>query len=148
MADAAGAVKRGRQAITDRLRALGALVDDVRVPPRSHRLRVRNTRAGNPLQIAVRSRTAGTWQTQASLGTPASTDRPDDAFWVLVDLGASPYEFYVIPEWWMLDDIYAHHERYLAAHGGTRAQSPNSDHHAIPTSRVRQWRDRWDLLGL
>jgi hypothetical protein len=148
MADAVGTAKRGRRAVGDRLRALGALVADVRVPPQSHRLRVTNTRAGKPLLVAVRSRTAGTWQTQASLGTPAPTNRPDDTFWILVDLGASTMEFYVIPEWWMRDDIYVHHQRYLAAHGGTRANSPGSDHHAIPTSRVREWRDRWELLGL
>jgi len=148
MADAVGTARRGRELVAERLRARGALVDEITVPPRSHRLRVRGTRAGTTVLVAVRARTTGTWQTQASLGTPAPGDPPGDAFWLLVDLGAAPAEFYVVPEWWMLDDIHRVHSHYLAEHGGRRAQTPGSDHHAISTARVSEWRDRWDLLGL
>jgi hypothetical protein len=148
MTDAVSTAARGRQLVAERLRGLGGRVDEVFLPVRSHRLRVRGTPNGKPLLVAVRSRTSGTWQTQASLGTPAPASPSAGAFWVLVDLGTDPVEFYVVPEWWMLDDIHTVHQRYLASHGGTRAHNAASDHHAIGTARVYQWRDRWDLLGL
>jgi hypothetical protein len=44
-----------------------------------------------------------------------------DAFSVLVDLGATHPEFYVVPEWWMENDIYEAHQEYLAQHRGHRA---------------------------
>lgn len=147
MTDARTTAGRGRQVVRDRLEGSGARVEETYLPPRSHRFRITNP-AGRSVLVAVRARTTGTWQTNASLGVPAPADRPGDAFWILVDLGASPNEFYVVPEWWMLDDIHTHHQRYLASHGGTRAHNPKSDHHAIAKGRVSEWRDRWNLLGL
>ena len=55
---------------------------------------------------------------------------------------------YVVPEWWMRNDIYDTHAENLRSHGGSRALSPDSDHHAIRTERVAQWLGRWDQLSV
>lgn len=87
----------GRNSVAERLRSLGCAVEEVTVPPRAHRLKVRVPGRSTVL-VAVRSKTAGTWQTQASLGTPAPASPPQDVFWAFVDLGAQPVAFYVVPE--------------------------------------------------
>jgi hypothetical protein len=71
-------------------------------------------------------------------------------FWVLVDLEQSPGppQFYIVPEWWIENDIYTVHQQLLVEHGGHRARTDESTHHAIEHSRIEQWRDRWDLLGV
>jgi hypothetical protein len=69
-------------------------------------------------------------------------------YWILVDLEQDPPSFYVVPNWWMENDIYTAHADYLSQHGGTRAVSPKSRHHAIRPHRVEQWLERWDELGL
>lgn len=61
---------------------------------------------------------------------------------------ADPTDFYVVPRWWIENDIFRAHNEYLARHGGQRANNPDATHHRIPTDRVIQWKDRWDLLGL
>ncbi|MFN8124659.1 MAG: hypothetical protein U0237_19805 [Thermoleophilia bacterium] len=109
----------GRNAVAERLRSLGCAVEDVTVPPRAHRLKVRVPGRGTVL-TAVRSKTAGTWQTQASLGAPASP--PQDVFWVFVDLGGQPVAFYVVPEWWILDDIHRDHQAHRPTRGQTRGE--------------------------
>ncbi|MBA4159680.1 MAG: hypothetical protein H0X65_19720 [Gemmatimonadetes bacterium] len=45
-------------------------------------------------------------------------------------------------------NIHEAHQEYLHRHGGRRAVTQDSDHHAIQPHRVRAWRDRWDLLDL
>jgi hypothetical protein len=67
---------------------------------------------------------------------------------VLVDLRLAAPKYFVMPEWWIKNDIYDAHADYLAAHGGVRPGKPDSLHHAIPVARVDQWRDRWDVLGI
>jgi hypothetical protein len=104
-------------------------------------------RAGE-LRLLVRARTAGDWQTRASYGQPRAEEEHPTAFWVLVHLGPGIVQCYVVPEWWMQNDIYVAHEEYLGRHDGTRALNPDSDHHAIPTKRVAEWLDRWDQMRL
>ena len=74
----------------------------------------------------------------------------DDNFWVFVDLPDAPAvpAYFVAPEWWVLNDIYHHHKAYLGKHGGKRAVNANSTHHAIQRTRIEEWRNRWDILGL
>lgn len=57
-------------------------------------------------------------------------------------------EYFVVPEKWIQKDIDAAYAAYLKRHGGKRARTPGSTHHAIRKDRVEQWRDRWDLLGI
>jgi hypothetical protein len=51
-----------------------------------------------------------------------------------------------MPEWWIQNDIFETHAAYR--HGGRRSGGSDSMHHGIATSRVEQWSDRWDLLGI
>ena len=101
---------------------------------------------GGEVRLLVRARTAGAWQTRASYGEPRVQDAYPTRFWVLVHLNRGTAQCYVVPDWWMRNDIYEKHEEYLRAHGGSRALNPESDHHAIRTERVAQWLDRWDQL--
>jgi hypothetical protein len=48
----------------------------------------------------------------------------------------------------MQNNIRDAHLEYLDRHGGQRARTKDSTHHAIPVPRVEQWRDQWDLLGI
>ncbi|MGN6608166.1 MAG: hypothetical protein ACTHMS_14280 [Jatrophihabitans sp.] len=99
------------------------------------------------VRLVVRARTAGDWQTRASYGTPMAEDEHPRAFWVLVHLGPGPaVRSYVVPEWWMLNDISEKHDEYLAFRSGTRPVNPDSDHHSIATNRVEQWLERWDQI--
>jgi len=72
----------------------------------------------------------------------------DGRFWVLVDLKAEHPEFYVMPEWWIRDNIHATHEAYLLKHKGVRSKAYGSTHHAISHRRVEQWKGRWAELGI
>lgn len=99
--------------------------------------------------IQVKTKRGGrVWQTSTTKGTQREQVRHPDRFWVLVDLALDDPEYYVVPEWWMQNDIYNAHQEYLKEHGGQRARTPDSTHHAITVARVEQWRDRWDLLGI
>jgi hypothetical protein len=100
----------------------------------------------DPIQVYVKTRRVGDWQTTIKLGQ-ARSDESRGEFWLLVDLMGSP-DFYVVPASWMENDIYRVHQAYLEKHGGRRRDNPASDHHALPQRRIAQWRDRWDLLGL
>lgn len=99
--------------------------------------------------IQVKTKRGGrVWQTRTTRGMPREREQAPTRFWVLVDLAVEDPEYYVVPEWWMQNDIHAAHQEYLEAAGGQRAKNPASTHHAIGPSRVEQWRDRWDLLGI
>jgi hypothetical protein len=37
---------------------------------------------------------------------------------------------------------------HLRRHGGHRAKTASSTHHAIQKGRIADWHGRWDLLGL
>lgn len=98
--------------------------------------------------IQVKTKTAGTWQTRTTRGMSRDPEDSPVRFWVLVDLRTEPPGFYVIPEWWMQNDIFTAHQAYIGRHGGKRKTSTDSTHHAIQERRVQEWRDRWDLLGI
>lgn len=101
------------------------------------------------IQVKTKSGSSSGWQTQTTRGKCAPYPE-ESRFWILVDLdeiGSAP-SYYIIPEWWMLNDIYEAHQTYLNQHGGTRPVKRESKHHKIERRRVEQWRDRWDLLGV
>ena len=103
--------------------------------------------------IQVKAKFGGSaWQTSITRGrrwSPQAFGEDVGRFWVLVDLRQSAPGFYVMPERWIENDIASDHAAYLAAHGGVRpGNNPNSTHHAIQTTRVEQWLERWDLLGI
>lgn len=97
--------------------------------------------------VRVSAKRQGTWQTSTAYGVPNSPPETHSRLWVFVNLESDPPQFFVVPEAWMVEDIWAVHERYVTDHGGARARSPRSTHHKIETGRIARWRDRWDLLG-
>jgi hypothetical protein len=106
------------------------------------------------IHIQVKTKRGGrTWH--SSIVGSASTSPPDNPstetlFWVFVDLGerdSSP-QYWVVPDWWIRNDIYQAHQSYLDRHGGQRARNPNSTHHAIDEQRLAEWRNRWEILGI
>ena len=66
---------------------------------------------------------------------------------LLGDLATWP-RYWIVPDWWIRNDIYKAHKAYLARHGGTRPGNPDSKHHAIDESRLKEWQTRWDILGV
>jgi hypothetical protein len=110
-----------------------------------------NTEQTHTAAIQVKTMTAGTWQTSITRGQKREEPTEEEThFWIFVELKnpPAPPHFFVVPEWWIENDIYGAHKDYLAKHGGKRAITEGSTHHAIKRSRVEQWRDRWDVLGL
>jgi hypothetical protein len=98
--------------------------------------------------IQVKTKTAGTWQTSTKRAVKGREPEVETKYWVLVDLGKEYPEFYIVPRWWMENDIHEAHSKYLAEAGGHRVRNDASTHHAIPKSRIAEWKDRWDVLGL
>jgi hypothetical protein len=139
--------RRGIAAAIAELEQRGARVD------RATSLRSANTLRvvapdGKPAEVYVKTRASGTWQTDTRKGSPSDERRDERRFWLFVDLTADPSAFYLVPAWWVENDIYEIYQRDLARFGGSRPRSPHSTHHGIKEERIVQWRDRWDILGL
>ena len=100
------------------------------------------------IKIQVKTKTTGAWQTSITRGKERTEPGSEDRFWVLVDLSADYPDFYVVPEWWMQNDIHASHNEYLAKSGGHRVKNNDSTHHSIQTARIAQWKGKWDVLGI
>ena len=109
---------------------------------------VSDRRQTRTVVLQVKTKTSGTWHTTITRGRIRESVHDETRFWVFVDLAEQPPAFYVVPEWWIENDIHQEHQAYLARHGGRRAQNPESKHHGIPSGRVKEWRDRWELLGV
>lgn len=102
------------------------------------------------IQVKTKSASSPGWQTQTTKGMPRSENPDESSYWVLVDLrepGVAP-EYYVIPEWWIQNDIHGAHQAYLARHAGIRPRTQDSKHHKIDLKRIEPWRGRWDILGI
>jgi hypothetical protein len=100
--------------------------------------------------IQVKTKTGkGGWQADTRSGQPHKTKPTNEtAFWVLVDLSQADPQYYVMPAWWIENDIYKTHNQYLDEHGGHRPHTADSTHHLITVQRVEQRKDRWDVLGI
>jgi hypothetical protein len=103
------------------------------------------------VSIQVKTKTTGTWHTSIQRGRPREEEPDETNFWIFVDIGKDPEarpSFFIVPGWWIENSIHVEHAAYLARHGGERARSAASTHHAIAVSRLKGWRERWDLLGI
>lgn len=95
----------------------------------------------------------GSWQSSIVGSEPRSApaDPLDETnFWVFVSLGEvgeSP-RFWIVPDWWIRNDIYQAHQAYLERHGGVRPGNPGSKHHSIAENRLEEWEGRWEILGI
>jgi hypothetical protein len=100
--------------------------------------------------IQVKTKRSGSWQTSLREWTPRVPEVAETRFWVFVDLHeseASP-DYFIVPEEWVHKDIQRAHSEYLERHGGQRARTPTSKHHAIDRRRIEEWQDRWEQLGV
>ena len=103
------------------------------------------------IHIQVKTKRGGrTWHSSIVGSKPMNPPADETNFWVFVDLAdldASP-RYWVVPDWWIRDNIYRTHKTYLDSHGGKRARNPESTHHAINESRLEEWQGQWDILGI
>lgn len=102
------------------------------------------------VSIQVKTRRAGTWHASIDDGRKCKTTSKEKHFWVFVDIENvnAPPTYYVVPLWWIQNNIYETHDTYLKKHGGSRAKNPNSKHHGIDPKRIVQWKERWNILKL
>jgi len=103
------------------------------------------------VQIQVKTSSAGGWQTSTKRGLHREEPSEEETtFWVFVELrkNVAPPEFYIVPEWWIQNDIYESHKEYLDKHGGVRPNAPQSTHHKIDGRRIAAWHDKWELLDI
>ena len=107
-----------------------------------------NMERSRTVQIQVKTRRSGSWQTKITEGRPSRENPHETAFWVFVDIASSIPLYYVCPDWWIRNDIHMNHQAYLQRHGGTRAKNPASLHHGITRKRIERWEGRWDILCL
>jgi hypothetical protein len=141
--NAASTARAGRDLAVAELVKRGWTVKNTQVDRRPVLLAERGDRKR---RLRVSTRRSGTWQTSTRNAHRQAPRELEDRLWLFVDLAGGEPKFYVVPEAWMVEDIYQHHQRYLGRHGGERKDSPGSTHHAIPEDRIVTWRDRWDLL--
>ena len=128
-----------KNALTNRGLRVEEHSDSRRIVLRAH------GKAGNSVAVLTRGKRAGTWQ--GSIDDPLYDPSPGSEFyWVFVDLSTSLPLFFVCPGSYVAADIDRAHAKYLEHHGGRRAESNESKHHAIRLHRVEGWRDVWAPL--
>jgi hypothetical protein len=98
----------------------------------------------------VTAKTSGDWQTSVTYGRGSAGGdvASKERYWIFVDLGADPAEFYVAPAIWVRNEITKRNQEFLLRNGGKRPVNPDSVHHKIKAKWIEQWRHRWGLLGL
>jgi hypothetical protein len=102
------------------------------------------------LRVKVKTKRKGNWHTRIEEAKP--TDTPLDSkdgsfFWVFVDLEGAP-RYWIVPDEWLRKNVCEEHQLYLKKHGGHRPKNDASNHHAIAESRLENWQDTWDILGI
>jgi hypothetical protein len=100
------------------------------------------------VNIQVKTRRSGSWHTSIREGGQSGENLDETTFWIFVDLSKQAPDYYVVPDWWIRNDIWKAHTAYLERHGGQRPGNPNSQHHGIRLDRIVEWKDRWDLLRI
>jgi len=108
-----------------------------------------NSTAGERFEVFTQSRTKTTWHIEIDRDMEMQHPADDHQFWIFVNLAASPAGFYVVPSWWMQNNIYQEHfYEHWALNDGYRMRKRGGQHHEIQEYRIEQWKSRWDLLGL
>ena len=103
---------------------------------------------GHQYKVITRSKTKGDWQTSIKYGEKCGENPIEREYWLFVDLGFDPPKFYPVPLWWIKNDIYGAHQRYLDKHGGHRARNDKSSHHSVRLPRIQRWESEWSEMGL
>jgi hypothetical protein len=113
-----------------------------------------NSDQSRTVQIQVKTKKGGrSWH--ASIVDCMAMEEPPNPldiikFWVFVGLGAynAAPRYWIVPDWWMRNDICRVHQEYLGRHGGRRAKTPDSTHHALEEKRLSEWQGTWEILGI
>ena len=110
-----------------------------------------NSDESRAVYIQVKTKRSGkTWHSSIIGSQPMLPIDNESNFWVFVDLGISDEHprYWIVPDWWIKNDIYKAHQAYLNKHGGQRVSNPDSTHHAIEEKRLEEWLGRWEILGI
>jgi hypothetical protein len=102
---------------------------------------------GKRYKFTTRSKKSKTWQTSITYGKECPGNQNESEFWVFVDIANEQGAFYIVPLFWVKNDIYIFHKEYLKKHGGHRPFNENSIHHSIAVKRIEKWKDEWRLMG-
>lgn len=109
-----------------------------------------NSSHSRTIDVLVKTKQKGNWHTKAPEAVETTTP-PDSSivskFWVFVDFSGAP-QYWIVPDWWIRNDIHIAHKKYLEKHGGHRARNDNSNHHSIEEGRLEGWQDKWEILGV
>jgi len=139
----------GMYAVERMLNKLGASNINTKKEGNKRSIHFTSSDGKSTFSIVTRSKTKGAWQTTIDYGEPLTEKTAENVFWVFVDLdNIDNLKFYIVPRWWISNNIYEIHQEYLAKHMGTRPRNPDSKHHSVQLSRIKQWENRWDLLNL
>ena len=105
---------------------------------------------GKEFKITTRSKASGTWQTDIRYGKKRQEQIGEKEYWIFIDLETEPnifYKFYIVPFWWIQNDIYTSHARYTSKYRGRR-DNDDSKHHGIELKRIEKWQNKWELIEL
>lgn len=105
------------------------------------------------VSVQVKTRRSGTWHANDRDAEPREENPNEDRYWVFVDLSNKDQhpDYYIVPEWWLKNNMWEARVAYEAKRGRKVKVSElplESSHHAIGLERIREWEDRWDVLGL
>ena len=73
-----------------------------------------------------------------------------DHYWIFVSLKDGGQEYYIVPDEEVRSRLVREfHLAYLCKHGGQRpGKKHNSLHHSFQDKHLKEWKDKWDSLGL
>ena len=99
------------------------------------------------LMIQVKTRRKGTWHSNNKEGKKSNRKPNETKFWIFVDIekDEKPPIFYIVPDWWIRNDIHEKCVAYIKKHKGKQS---SSTHHGIDVKRIERWKDRWDILRI
>jgi hypothetical protein len=109
-----------------------------------------NANRDRTVELQVKTKQKGSWHTTINEAKPGDAPLNSEEiknFWVFVNL-ASEARYWIVPEWSIRSDIHEPHQRYLQKHDGHRARNDDSNHHSIEESRLKRWRENWEILGI
>jgi len=139
---------KGREIVKTELLRLGAGSVAEVIEKSKVRLNATSSDGSRTVTIRVKVKRKENWHSTASEGMSSDVaPKKEINFWVFVDLGSVP-KFWVVPDWWIRNDIYEKHEQYIKEHGGHRPINDDSDHHSIEESRLEEWQDKWEILKI
>jgi hypothetical protein len=101
------------------------------------------------ISIQVKTKTSGSWHARFPRDAAEQAEDPaETSYWIFVDLGGEHPAYFIAPRWWIRNNIWHVHREYLKRWEQKHGYPRESDHHGILADRIKEWRDRWDTLGI